>query len=198
MSDHDDATLRFYADEAAAYASRPREPSDAWLSRFLAALPPGGSVLELGCGGGQDSEAMLARGFDVTPTDGVPEIAREAEKRLGRTVRVLRFGDLDETERYDGVWANACLLHVPREELPEVIGRIRAALKPGGVFGASYKSGSQEGRDGFGRYYNYPSSEWLRSAYRQGRWRSVAMTSSEGSGYDGRPTDWLHVMAVKG
>ena len=34
-------------------------------------------------------------------------------------VETLLFHDLDEVEAYDGVWANACLLHVPRDELAE-------------------------------------------------------------------------------
>ena len=55
------------------------------------------------------------RGFDVTPTDGSPEMAEVASRRLGRPVGTLLFHDLDEVEAYDGVWANACLLHVPRD-----------------------------------------------------------------------------------
>src|SRR5687768_16464593 len=104
------------------------------MDAFLKRLPAGASVLELGCGSGQDSEAMLARGFDVTPTDGSAELARQAEKRLGRPVRVLLFEEVEEKEVYDGVWASACLLHVPRAELAGIIGRINDALKPGGVF----------------------------------------------------------------
>ena len=77
----------------------------------------GRPFLSLDAGSGHDSEAMLVRGFDVTPTDGSAELAREAEKRLERPVHVLLFNDLDEKNSYDGVWANACLLHVPRAEL---------------------------------------------------------------------------------
>ena len=66
---------------------------------------------------------------------------------------------------YDGVWASACLLHVPREELAGIFGRIRRALKPFGVFYASFKIGEGDGRDSLGRYYNYPSPESLESTY---------------------------------
>ena len=48
------------------------------------------------------------------PTDGSPEMAAVASKHLGRTVETLLFHELDEVEAYDAVWANACLLHVPR------------------------------------------------------------------------------------
>jgi SAM-dependent methyltransferase len=196
MPSHDATTLNFYTSEAVAYAAQGEANHDR-LEPFLEALPTGGTILELGCGGGQDSEAMLAHGFDVIPTDGTRELARQAEKRLGRPVRVLLFADLAEQNRYDGVWANACLLHVPRAELPGIIGRIHTALKMGGVFYASFKAGSQEGRDQFGRYYNYPSPEWLRAAYDPAQWQSIEIDQTLGRGYDGQPTYWLHVTAKK-
>lgn len=198
MTAHDAPTLGFYAAEAGAYAARGEEAIDRWIEPFLALLPSGARILELGCGAGQDSEAMLARGFDVVPSDGTPELAREAERRLGRPVRVLLFADLDEREAYEGIWANACLLHVPRAELPGILQRIHDALRPGGAFYASYKAGSAEGRDSLGRFYNYPSSEWLRDAYGLEGWQRLDITFEAGTGYDKAPTDWLHVMAVKG
>ena len=47
---------------------------------------------------------MIAARFDVDSTDGTPEIARKAEERLGRRVRVMRFDELDALEVYDAVW----------------------------------------------------------------------------------------------
>jgi SAM-dependent methyltransferase len=200
MSGSDAKTLAFYHDEAEAYATRPSrgETSDRRrLWTFLSALPQGAAILELGCGGGQDSEAMLTAGFDVTPTDGSVEIARQAEKRLGRPVGVLLFSDLCSVDSYDGVWANACLLHVPRDDLPGIIGRVHAALRPGGVFHASFKAGEAEGRDRFDRYYNYPSAEWLREAYDPARWAAIDIAEWDGGGYDGVATAWLCVTATK-
>ncbi|TCR69809.1 class I SAM-dependent methyltransferase [Bosea sp. BK604] len=197
MSGKDATTLDFYAAEAEAYAARGQAASQDRLASFLAALPPGGRVLELGCGAGQDSQAMLARGFDVTPSDGSPELAKQAERRLGRPVRVLLFEDLVESGAYDGIWANACLLHVPRAALPDVIARIHAALRPGGAFYASFKAGAREGRDRFDRYYNYPSADWLKQAYGPERWTRLDISEEMGGGYDGEPTRWLHALAFK-
>lgn len=87
---HDARTLAFYDREAGVYAGR-RDAAAPHLHTFLAKLERGAKVLELGCGGGQDAAAMIAAGFDVTPTDGSPGLAREAEKRLGRPVRVMKF-----------------------------------------------------------------------------------------------------------
>jgi SAM-dependent methyltransferase len=167
----DEETLQFYRGNAEAYAGREITSRQARLTAFLAQLPSRASILELGCGAGGDTAEMLARGFDVRATDGSPEMAAVASKRLGRTVESLLFHELDEVEAYDGVWANACLLHVPRNELAGILRLIWRALKPEGVFFASYKTGDADGRDTLNRYYNYPSPDWLRSTYAEaGQW----------------------------
>jgi SAM-dependent methyltransferase len=196
MAEHDQ-TLRFYADNAKAYAGYREEANEIRLEAFLNRLSAGARVLELGCGNGRDSGFMIERGFDVTPTDGVLEMAREASRRLGREVEVLRFGDIEAVNAYDGIWANACLLHTPRNDLADVLARIHRALRPAGLFYASYKTGGEEMTDTIGRYYNNPSRPWLEQLYVSVEWSSLDITENEGSGYDDRPTEWLHVTAVK-
>jgi SAM-dependent methyltransferase len=194
----DEATLQFYRGNAEAYARRTFTSRQARLMAFLAQLPPGASILELGCGAGGDTAEMLARGFAVRPTDGSPEMADIASKHLGRAVETLLFHDLDEVEAYDGVWANACLLHVPRPELADVLARIWRALKPAGVFYASYKEGDADGRDTLDRYYNYPSPDWLRATYAEAaNWNSLSIESGEVIGFDDKMASMLFVMARK-
>src|SRR3954453_21289128 len=101
----DKETLGFYASSAEAYAAREVTRHDR-LSRFLALLPSGAKILELGCGAGGDTAQMLARGRDVCLTDGSMKMAREASRRLDRPVRLMLFHELKESEAYDGVWAN--------------------------------------------------------------------------------------------
>ena len=103
----DNRTLSFYAQEAAAYTSRDQAPSSRRIETFLSMLPAGATILELGCGAGQD------------------------------------------------------------------------------------------GRDQFGRYYNYPSKSWLNDMYAGLPWEKVTIEADQGSGYDQKPTDWLHVTAIK-
>lgn len=195
---YDPQTLAFYDREAEAYAARRLPTSSPRLDAFIAALPPGAAVLELGCGGGQDAQVMLAAGLDVTPTDGSPGLATQAGQRLGRPVRVMRFDELDERDRYDGVWANACLLHVPTTGLPGVLRRIWRALRPGGTFAASYKSGVGDDRDDLGRFYNFPTREALDAAYAAaGGWASLDIDEDEGGGYDKVVRRWLLCTAVK-
>jgi SAM-dependent methyltransferase len=193
----DDGTLQFYRDNAQAYADWAKAPSTR-LVRFLALLPPGGSILELGCGAGNHSAVMLSEGFAVRATDGSPEMAAIASRRLGHPVEAMRFDQLDAREAYDGVWASACLLHVPRDELESILGRIHRALKPSGVFYASFKIGESDGRDNLGRYYNYPSPEWLQTTYAAaGPWDSLSSDSSVIKSFDETPANMLHLTVRK-
>ena len=193
----DEDTLHFYRSNAQAYAAREIARHQR-LSRFLALLPPGATILELGCGAGADSAQMLAAGFDVRPTDGSPELADEASRRLGRPVETLLFHELDQVDAYEGVWANACLLHVPRSELAQVLALIWRALKPGGHFYASFKAGEADGRDTLNRYYNYPSPDWLRANYGSaGSWSSLSIETGKVRGFDNEWADMLFVVARK-
>ena len=193
----DEPTIEFYRSNAQAYAAREITPHQR-LTRFLALLPQPASILELGCGAGADSAQMLAAGFDVHPTDGSPELAREASRRLGKPVATLLFHELDAVEIFDAVWANACLLHVPRPELGKVMTLIWRALKAGGYFYASFKAGEQDGRDSLNRYYNYPSPDWLRDTYAYAsRWSSVTIETGKVRGFDNEWADMLFVVARK-
>jgi SAM-dependent methyltransferase len=194
----DDATLQFYRQNAEAYAKREITSRHARLTKFLAALPQGAAILELGCGAGGDSAEIIARGYDVTPTDGSPEMAEVASRRLGRPVGTLLFHELDSVDAYDGVWANACLLHVPRDQLANVLALIHRALKPGGAFYASYKAGDGDGRDTLDRYYNYPTEDWLRTTYAEaGGWRDLSIEIGEVRGFDDAMAEMFFVLARK-
>ena len=191
----DDETLRFYTDNAATYARHRTSPSGKRLDSFLESLPAGARVLELGCGNGMDAAHMLERGFDIDATDGTPELIVEARKRVGGRARVLRFEHLEAVAEYDGVWACASLLHVAAATLPHILQRIHRALRPGGVFVASYKGGNGEGRDAMGRYYNYPSTDALEAAYHAAGWSDLRLETTMGSGFDALPTQWLWMTA---
>ena len=194
----DPQTLAFYGAEAGAYVTARPEDVARHLSAFLDLFPPGRAILELGCGGGMDAAYMIERGFVVDPTDGVPAMTVEAEVRLGRPVRLMRFDELEAREAYDAVVANASLLHVPRDGLPDVLARIWRALKPGGWHLASYKTGGDEGYDELGRYYNRPSAALAEAYYRAaGDWAVYQVKESFEPGYIGKPSAWLKITVRK-
>jgi len=198
VSASDKQTLDFYANQAKSYLEYRPDHVNPEIPEFLSLLSPNSRILELGCGGGNDAEYMIANGFDVEPTDGVAEMAAEAEVRLGRPVRVMRFDELDAVETYDAVIASATLLHVPVSELTPILCRIWRALKPGGWHLATYKTAAAEGRDDHGRYYNYLSRDEADIRYRMaGDWMSIDYDESAGVGYFSAPAQWLKVVTRK-
>jgi SAM-dependent methyltransferase len=193
----DETTLQFYRHNAEAYAGWAKAPSTR-LRGFLALLPPGAVILELGCGAGNHSAVMLAEGFSVRATDGSPEMAEIASRRLGHPVEAMLFDELDADQAYDGVWASACLLHAPRDELAGILARIHRALKPSGVFYASYKIGDGDGRDSLGRYYNYPSPEWLEATYAgAGPWITLSSDTNVIQSFNQTPANMLNLVVRK-
>jgi SAM-dependent methyltransferase len=198
VNTYDRETLAFYETEAPVYNSSRPDGVARHLPEFLNKLPARASILELGCGGGRDAAYMIERGFIVDPTDGAAAMAAQAESRLGRTVRLLRFDQLNADSHYDAVVATASLLHVPRIGLPDVLRRIHNALKPDGQHIATYKGGGIEGRDINGRYYNYPSPNELEQLYQvSGKWSDIEIEEYIGGGYFGKQGPWLKIIARK-
>ncbi len=195
----DRRTLDYYSDDAKRYlASRPDNVSR-HLHKFLERLEPGARILELGCGAGRDSEAMIAAGYDVDPTDGVAEIAAIAGERLQRKVRVLRFDELDTSNEYDAVWANASLHHIPRRQLPTILHAICRALKPGGFHFANFKRGTSDSRDAKNRHYSHLTLPTLRELYiSSAAWKIVSSAKYEGGGgYEGSNSPWVAITVCK-
>ena len=110
-------------------------------SRFLSYVPAGGRILDAGCGSGRDSKAFLNAGYDVVSFDASEEMCRRASEYIGKSVLNMRFEDAAYEAEFDGIWACASLLHVPMEDLPEILKKMKRALKPGGVMYASFKYG---------------------------------------------------------
>lgn len=133
--------------------------------RFAACLPAKGTVLDFGCGSGRDTKVFSEMGFAVDATDGSGELCALATEYSGIQVRQMLFEELDATEMYDGIWACASILHLPRAILRDVLVKIEKALKAGGVLYASFKYGDFEGIRN-GRYFTDFTEESLKDFWR--------------------------------
>lgn len=148
-----DKTLNYYNENAQSFASgtvsvKFTEVQD----KFLEKLNPDAYILDFGCGAGRDTKYFLSRGYQVDAVDGSEQLCRIASEYTGIKVRQMLFQELDEKEKYDGIWACASILHLPKKQLREVLKNMYAALKSKGWIYISFKYGEFEGERN-GRYF---------------------------------------------
>ena len=122
-------------------------------------------ILDFGCGPGRDLQTFTRMGHTAVGLDGSEKFAQMAREDSGCEVWQQDFLKLDlPAERFDGIFANAVLFHIPRQELPRVLKQLRGALKPGGVlFSSNPRGENQEGWNGsrFGSYHDLAAWQQL-------------------------------------
>jgi SAM-dependent methyltransferase len=160
-------------------------------------------VLEVGSGSGRDALALEQAGLSVRRTDITPAFvdllrARgQVADRLDPLVDDLADPATPEAA-YDGVWADASLLHVDREDLPTVLARLARATRPGGGLFVSVKEGDGEDWSIHGnvtapRFFTFWREEPLRSALEAAGWSVREVVRTEGSERE----PWLAALAVR-
>lgn len=133
------------------------------LLRHIRGAPPL-CILDFGCGPGRDLAAFRALGHEPVGLEGSPPLAAMAREHSGCEVLEQDFLALQlPAGRFDGIFANASLFHVPRQALRRVLGELRATLKPDGVLFASNPRGSNEEGWSGGRYGAYHDLESWRA-----------------------------------
>ncbi len=154
-------------------------------NKFLSFLSEGSYILDFGCGSGRDTKFFHSKGYKVDATDGSYELCKIAQSIAGIPVKHMRFTDLNEVEKYDGIWACSSILHLPKDKLSDVIRRMLSALKSGGIIYTSFKYGEFEGirneryftdftEESFGKYIDDIAEiriveEWVSADVRPGR-----------------------------
>ncbi len=152
-------TLEYYNEKAEKYFKGSAELKDTeHQDLFLSYVRKGGTILDLGCGSGRDSLYFREKGYVPVACDGSEKLARLASEYLNMPVKVMRFQELDEEETYDGIFANASVMHEEYEALLDVFSKMSRALKKGGALYVSFKYGTEDGYLGK-RYYTYMTEE---------------------------------------
>jgi len=160
-------TIDYYNQHAAEYVQATVNIDMAELyAEFLPMVPPGGHILDAGCGSGRDAWHFKQQGFSVSAFDASAEMAKIASQRLGQHVATSRFEALNAQSEYDAIWCCASLLHVATQQLPAVLSRLQQAMKPGAVLYASFKYGSTD-RFNNGRHFTDLDEASLRSLLSQ-------------------------------
>jgi 2-polyprenyl-3-methyl-5-hydroxy-6-metoxy-1,4-benzoquinol methylase len=113
------------------------------MDHFLSYLQPGSQILDLGCGPGQCSNYFIKHGFVVTGVDFSKEMIANARK-LTPDADFIEANILDykfQPKQYDGVWANAVLLHFTKPEIVKTLRSIHKTLKDKGILHVSFMQG---------------------------------------------------------
>lgn len=134
--------------------------------KFLNMLPEKAHILDFGCGSGRDTKYFLEHGFKVTAIDGSLELCKFASMFTGVEVKHMYFQDLYEVNVYDGIWACSSILHLPWEELKDVMNKMVLATKKGGIIYTSFKYGMYEG-ERKGRYFTDMTEEKFKLFLRE-------------------------------
>ena len=150
-----DVTLKHYNERADDFfeATRGHDVSQniATLLKYIHGKPPF-AILDFGCGPGRDLKAFTKLGHAAVGLEGSTRFAAMARER-GYEIWEQDFLTLElPRDRFDGVFANASLFHIPSQELPRVLRELHATLKPGGVLLSSNPRGHNEEGWNKGRY----------------------------------------------
>lgn len=187
-----DRTLTWYQANAETYRARTHAlVLDERRAEFLAMLPGAPPrILDAGCGSGRDTQAFLAAGADCLPMEPVPALADGVERLTGRPVLRQTFEDFTMTDTFDGIWAMASLVHVPRLRQAFVMTKLAAALRPGGVLFACWKAGAGERWEADGRFFCDVDEETADGLAKEtGLLTTIVLRRGQDAGR--RTTDWV-------
>ena len=122
--------------------------------KFLEYIPKKGYILDFGCGSGRDSKYFIENGYKIKAIDGSLELCLLAEKYMNHKVIHMNFSELNDLNKYDGIWSCATILHLTKQEFIKVLKKMIRELKKDGIIYISFKDGiGEETKDG--RYFMY-------------------------------------------
>ncbi|HEX2896392.1 MAG TPA: methyltransferase domain-containing protein [Marmoricola sp.] len=197
MSDPRSDTIAAYQADAAGYAAGTAALAGARAAgrdEFARQVGPGGRVLEIGSAAGLDARDLEERGLIVRRTDVTPAFV-DLMRADGYDADVLDPLVDDLGGPWDGIWANAVLLHLARDEMPVVLARLAGATRPDGTLYLSLKEGDGEAWSTHGgvsapRHFTYWREQPVREALTEAGWEVVVLRHT-----DGPREPWLEILA---
>ena len=198
MSDITNKTLEYYNEKSDLFTGDTVDLEFSSIQdSFLKYLEPESLILDFGCGSGRDSRYFIKKGYNVEASDGSEEMVKIASKTAGIPVKQMLFNELDETEKYDGIFACASILHVPYEELPDIFTRMKKALKQNGYAYVSFKYGDFSGYRN-GRYFTDLNEERFKTLLEEVKGFEIIEETITSDARKGREDEkWLNVILRK-
>ena len=132
------------------------------------------AILDFGCGPGRDLATFRDQGHEAIGLDGAQRFVEMARQQTGCEVWQQDFLDLRlPPERFDGIFANAALFHIPSQELPRVLGQLWDTLKPNGILFSSNPRGNDQEFWQDQRYGSFYTFETWRQLLTQAKFQEV-------------------------
>ena len=188
------------AKECLARWSQRRHRRPPLLVEWFQRLPADASLLDLGCGGGQDAGNLAQRGYRVVGLDRTRALLSAGRRRY-RSLPLVRADLRDlpfQAMSFDGLWAAASLMHLPKPEARRILTDLRRLVRPGGLFAATVTHGvkSRLVTDGWlpGRYVARWRKDELARAVRRAGWTILELSVVTNRERKGR---WLNLLAQK-
>lgn len=193
-----DFTIEYYNNEANNFFAATVSVDFSRIQElFLQRVKPGGRILDLGSGSGRDSRAFLDRGYKVVAIDGSKELAKIASEYIGQDVIIADFREYEPDGTFDGIWACASLLHLPKEDVAKVMRRLGSHLSENGCFYVSFKYGTFAGERN-GRYFTNMTEESFIELLEEVPGLVIEEYFDTGDVRPGRVSErWLNVMLKK-
>ncbi len=151
------------------------------------------SILDAGCGSGRDSLYFKNKGHEVTAFDNSVQMCNFAAGLLGLEVLHLSFEELAFQQQFDAIWASASLLHISKEQMPEILNKLASALKEKGTLYASFKYGENEFIKE-GRFFNAYTQESFAELLKESPFHCVKMLVLKDTRPQREDESWLNVI----
>lgn len=147
MDEFEKITINTYDKIVADYIKNTDELHPFEVSKkFLSYLGKNKLVLDLGCGPGRDAKIFALKGLKVIGIDLSTKMIKAAKNRVKNAeFRVMDIRSLEFEDNYfDGVWAQASFLHIPKKDILKGLSEVYRVIKPKGIFYISVKQGQGE------------------------------------------------------
>ena len=118
-------------------------------NKFVSFLKPNDLVLDAGCGAGTKSKYLISKKLKVIGIDFSDKLIEIAKREApSGNFFVMNISEADKLkEKFDGIFMQAVLLHIPKKDVAKIVNKLLGSLKSGGYLYIAVKEKKIGGAD---------------------------------------------------